>query len=92
MTWVGWVSLAAFVIAVAALWLAVHNRRALVGHGVEVKALIGAGDRTGAAATDGTDTAKALVAFVANPTKPGVPELRDAAVQACAARYLPEPL
>ena len=32
------------------------------------------------------------MAFVANPTKPGVPELRDAAVRACAARYLPEPL
>lgn len=92
MTWVGWVSLAAFVIAVAALWLAVHNRRALVGHGVEVKALVGAGDRSGAAATDGTDAAKTLVAFVANPTKPGVPELRDAAVRACAERYLPEPL
>jgi diacylglycerol kinase family enzyme len=92
MTWVGWVSLAAFVIAVAALWLAVHNRRALVGHGVEVKPSIGAGDRAGTAGTAGTDAAHTLVAFVANPTKPGVPELRDAAVRACAARYLPEPL
>ena len=32
------------------------------------------------------------MAFIANPTKPGVPELRDAAVRACASRYLPEPL
>lgn len=92
MTWVGWVSLAAFVIAVVALWLAVHNRRALVGHGVEVRPSTGEGDRTGTAGAAGSDAAHTLVAFVANPTKPGVPELRDAAVRACAARYLPEPL
>lgn len=92
MTWVGWLSLAAFVVAVAALWLAVHNRRALVGHHTAATSSTGAEDLAGTAGTAETDAAHTLVAFVANPTKPGVPELRDAAVRACAARYLPEPL
>lgn len=33
-----------------------------------------------------------LVAFVANPSKPGVPDLRAAVRRACAEQYLPEPL
>jgi len=32
------------------------------------------------------------VAFVANPTKPGVSQLREQAMRACAIRYLPEPM
>lgn len=92
MTWVEWVTILTAVVAVVAVVLAVQNRRALVGHGVAVSPSIGAPGRAGTASTDETDAAHTLVAFVANPTKPGVPELRDAAVRACAARYLPEPL
>ncbi len=33
-----------------------------------------------------------LVAFVANPSKPGVPDLRATVRRACAEQYLPEPL
>ena len=33
-----------------------------------------------------------LVAFVVNPTKPGIAQLREAAYRACSMRYLPEPL
>jgi len=52
----------------------------------------GAAGSAGAAAAAAADAAHVRAAFVANPTKPGVPERRDAAVQACAARYLPEPM
>lgn len=33
-----------------------------------------------------------LVAFIANPTKDGVAELREQAMRACAIRYLPQPI
>lgn len=95
MTWAGWLTLAVAVVALlalAALVIALQNRRALVGAGVEVGPSIAAPGRTGTAASEDRDASHTLVAFVANPTKPGVPELRDAAVQACAARYLPEPM
>lgn len=47
-----------------------------------------------AAADDGTAPAPRapLVAFVANPSKPGVPDLRATVRRACAEQYLPEPL
>lgn len=32
------------------------------------------------------------IAFVANPTKPGVSQLREQAMRACAIRYLPQPM
>ncbi|WP_296664897.1 diacylglycerol kinase family protein [Demequina sp.] len=43
------------------------------------------------AATQRTD-AQERVAFIANPTKPGVAELREQALRACAIRYLPQPM
>ncbi|GEN80440.1 sphingosine kinase [Actinotalea fermentans] len=95
MSWVGWVAVAstvALLLAAGALWIALANRRALRGRGIPIPPAIGAPGSRGTAATDQTDAAHTLVAFVANPTKPGVPALRDAAVQACAARYLPEPM
>ncbi|MBX9246015.1 NAD(+)/NADH kinase [Actinotalea ferrariae] len=95
MTSAGWLGIAVTVVALvalSALWIALQNRRALVGHGVEVKPSIAGPGRSGTASSEDTDAAHTLVAFVANPTKPGVPELRDQAVRACAARYLPEPL
>lgn len=95
MSWVGWVAVAsavALLLAAGALWIALANRRALRGRGIPIPPAIGAPGSRGTAATDGTDVAHTVVAFIANPTKPGVPALRDAAVQACAARYLPEPM
>jgi len=92
MPWYGWVAIAAVLLAAAAVVLAVLNRRALKGHGVPLRPSVAAPGSAGTAATGLTDASRTLVAFVANPTKPGVPQLRDAVVQACAARYLPEPL
>src|SRR5690606_20996850 len=84
MTWIGWVAIAAALIAVVAVVLAVQNRRTLARraahwHPSGAAGRGAAGPGPGAEATD-----HQLVAFVANPTKPGVPALRDAAVQACA--------
>ncbi|WP_182112748.1 diacylglycerol kinase family protein [Actinotalea sp. JY-7876] len=90
--WLVLAVVAVALLALAALVVALQNRRALVGHGVAMKPSIAGPGSEGSAATEETDAAHTLVAFVANPTKPGVPELRDAAVQACAARYLPEPM
>ncbi|KGM12968.1 diacylglycerol/lipid kinase family protein [Cellulomonas bogoriensis] len=91
MTWVEWVAVAALLLATVAVVLAVLNRRALVGHGVPVTPSAGAPGAPGSAG-DRDDATRTQVAFVANPTKPGVAALRDQSVQACAARYLPEPL
>ncbi|WP_062389078.1 diacylglycerol/lipid kinase family protein [Demequina iriomotensis] len=44
-----------------------------------------------AAAADRSD-ARERVAFIANPTKAGIAELREQAMRACAIRYLPEPM
>lgn len=98
MTWDAWLSIVALLVAVPAAVLAVQNRGALAQlaparASTGATALATAGDVTdhdGAAAED--DGRHALVAFVANPTKPGVGEMRDAAVRACATRYLPEPM
>ena len=95
MTVGAWVALAAAIgvlLGAVATVIAVQNRRALRGHGISVKPAAAAAGNAGTAGTGTTDAAHTLVAFVANPTKPGVPALRDAAVRACAARYLPEPL
>ena len=95
MTVGAWVALAAAIgvlLGAVATVIAVQNRRALRGHGISLKPSAAAAGSVGTAATGSTDAANTLVAFVANPTKAGVPALRDAVVRACAARYLPEPL
>lgn len=95
MTVGAWVALAAVIgvlLGAVATVIAVQNRRALRGHGISVKPAAAAAGNAGTAGTGTTDAAHTLVAFVANPTKPGVPALRDAVVRACAAHYLPEPL
>ena len=91
MTWVEWLSVAAAALAAIAVVLVLQIRRALRRRGVMVTSVIGGSDGAGADA-DTAGAAKTLVAFVANPIKPGVAEIRDAAVLACAARYLPEPM
>ena len=92
MPWFGWVAVVAVLLASVAVVLAVMNRRALRRHGAPAHPSATGADSDGMGATGLADAAHTLVAFVANPTKPGVPALRDAVVQACAARYLPEPL
>ncbi len=85
MTWVGWLSIVAAVLAVVAVGLAVHNHRSLGRH----RRHVAPGGGPPAEPDEGDHP---QVAFVANPTKPGVGALHDAAVRACAERYLPEPL
>lgn len=89
MTWQEWLSVVAVVLAAGALVVAVAvyvrlrpaSRRRLAG----------------AASTPSSGPAYARevlgpVAFVVNPTKQRAAELRDAALHACATRYLPEPM
>ena len=91
-TWVAWAAVIGVLLGTVATVLAVQNRRALRARGISLKPAAAAASSAGTAATGSTDAAATLVAFVANPTKPGVPALRDTVVRACAARYLPEPL
>jgi diacylglycerol kinase (ATP) len=84
MSWQGWVSVIAVVVALVAVGIGVQNRRRL--HGL----LRRPPQTQQAQAVPGAQ--RQQVAFVANPAKPGAAELRESAVQACAARYLPEPL
>ena len=90
--WVAWAAVIGVLLGAVATVIAVQNRRALRARGIGLKPSTAAAGSAGTPATGTTDAANTLVAFVANPTKPGVPALRDAAVRACAARYLPEPL
>ncbi|MDO8105975.1 diacylglycerol kinase family protein [Isoptericola sp. b441] len=83
MSWQGWVSLLAVLVALVAVTIAVQNRRHLHGLARRTRAP----EHVLAAGVD-----RPLVAFVANPVKPGAAELRERALQACADRYLPEPL
>lgn len=96
MSWVGWVvavaSTLALLLAAGALWIGLANRRALRGRGIPIPPVLGAPGSHSPTTTGDADATHTLVAFVANPTKPGVAALRDAAVQACATRYLPEPM
>ncbi|MCL3863242.1 diacylglycerol kinase family protein [Actinotalea sp. K2] len=91
MTWIGWLSLLALGLSVTAVVLALINRRTL-----RERAAGAPPDTVASGTATPSDVAgtspRTLVAFVANPTKPGVGQLRDTAVQACSARYLPEPL
>ncbi|NTW40555.1 MAG: diacylglycerol kinase [Cellulomonadaceae bacterium] len=82
-----WLSLTALVVALVAVVLVLVERRA------RAALAVGTSDpRTVTASLESPQVPRPLVAFVANPSKPGVPELRDKAVQACSSRYLPEPL
>ena len=86
MTWVEWVAVVAGVLAVLALalglWVWTQQRRMRTRLAPIVPAI--------ASATE--PTRGRLVAFVANPSKPDVPDLRAEVRKAAAAQYLPEPL
>lgn len=97
MTWEGWLAIAAAVLAVTALGIAVVAWRATAatrraGLAGRVHGASGAPGSTGAADTAHTGPRSPLVAFVANPSKPGVADLRATVRRACAEQYLPEPL
>lgn len=97
MTWEGWLALAAAVLSVVALVVGVAAWRATAGERQAGRAgrILGTVARSAAPTTDAEATAGSrgpLVAFVANPSKPGVPDLRAAVRRACAEQYLPEPI
>jgi diacylglycerol kinase family enzyme len=94
MTWEGWLAVAAAVLAVAALVVATAAWRAVAAGRRAARAGRVPGTAAGPAPTEaGAGTERGpLVAFVANPSKPGVPDLRATVRRACAEQYLPEPL
>ncbi|WP_454050142.1 diacylglycerol/lipid kinase family protein [Cellulomonas sp. Marseille-Q8402] len=97
MTWEGWLAVAAAVLSVAALVVGIAAWRATAAERQAGRAgrILGtvAGPVDPATATSAEPAPRGpLVAFVANPTKPGVPDLRVAVRRACAEQYLPEPL
>ena len=88
MTWEGWLSVAASIVAVAALVLALTTRRAALPARAPFRGTVTAP----AAQTEGTGAKRPLVAFIANPSKTGVPDLRPQLRRLCSEQYLPEPL
>ncbi len=82
MTWLDWLIVPALVLAIVAVVVALQNR-------THLSAWRSAPRPPAAPPATGVHQ---QVAFVVNPTKPGAASLRDAAIQACAARYLPPPL
>jgi diacylglycerol kinase (ATP) len=94
MAWSEWLSVVALVVSVTALAVA----------GVALRRSRRPRTRTVALAPTWRDahrrptpqplspTSGLQVAFVCNPSKPGAVELRDAAIQACASRYMPQPM
>ena len=84
MSWHGWVSLLAALVALTAVGLAVQNRRWLRSLSLH--------HNRATAAPPQAPVTRRRVAFVANPTKPGAADLRERVTLACAARDLDEPL
>jgi diacylglycerol kinase (ATP) len=100
MVWSEWLSVLALVVAGVALAVSLAVLRRVrparrLPAVVAAATAPGAGVRAGAAAgtpEPSRSTSSTLVAFVCNPSKPGAVGLRDAAVRACASRYMPEPM
>jgi len=88
-----WFSLIALVLALAAIVVAASAARRVGGARAARRdvALSAAAADVGQHRPQPEATGE-IVAFVANPTKPGARELRDAAIRACSARAMPEPL
>jgi len=87
MTWEGWLAVAATIVAVAALILGLMNRRAALPARAPFRGTVQAPTPEAA-----PEQKRPLVAFVANPSKTGVPDLRPQLRRMCAEQYLPEPL
>ncbi|HEY5515759.1 MAG TPA: diacylglycerol kinase family protein [Pengzhenrongella sp.] len=93
MSWSERLSLIAVLLAVGALVVAMSARGS--GGARAARRLIStwtASIADSAGSFPEPDTRGELIAFVANPTKPGARELREAAVAACSARSMPPPL
>ncbi|WP_263120550.1 diacylglycerol kinase family protein [Cellulomonas sp. RIT-PI-Y] len=84
MTWEGWLATAALVVAVVALVIALTTRRSALPARAPFRATV--------TAPEHETPSRPLVAFVANPSKTGVTDLRPQLRRACAEQYLPEPL
>ncbi|WNB85502.1 diacylglycerol kinase family protein [Cellulomonas sp. ATA003] len=103
MVWSEWLSVLALLVAIGALLVstvalrvAQRTRRTRLRprpvRGARAAVAVTAATGVGAFAQPMSPTSGAQVAFVCNPTKPGAVELRDAAIRACASRYMPEPM
>ena len=97
MTWEGWLAVAAVVLSVAAVAVATGAWRAVAaerraGRGGRPLGTVAAPDGGARSGADEDGVRRPLVAFVANPSKPDVPDLRATVRRACAEQYLPEPL
>lgn len=93
------VSVAALVLGVVALWLTVATIRRLgsrdpAGMSPLTRRLFRVRDLPHDAVVvfPRARAGRERVAFIVNPTKPGLAQLREAAYRACSARYLPEPI
>lgn len=89
MTWQEWLSVVAVVLAAGALIVAVVLYRRV--HAATRHRLAG-GSSTSSSGPAHAQDVTGPIAFIINPTKQRAGELRDAALQACASRYLPEPM
>jgi len=89
MSWQEWLSIAAVLLAAGALAVAVGVHRHARSRAAQVAPSPSAPPSSAPLPTERTS---GPVVFVVNPTKAGAAELRDAALRACASRYLPEPM
>jgi len=96
MTWEGWLAVVAAALSVTALVVAAVAWRATAAerHARRAGQILGTAASHHASVTTSAqpEPHRPLVAFVANPSKPGVPDLRATVRRACAEQYLPEPL
>ncbi|MCG7285178.1 NAD(+)/NADH kinase [Cellulomonas sp. ACRRI] len=96
MTWEGWLAVAAAALSVTALVVAAVAWRATAAerHARRAGQILGtaASHHSSVTTPAQPEPHRPLVAFVANPSKPGVPDLRATVRRACAEQYLPEPL
>ncbi len=94
MTWEGWLAIASAALSVAALVASAAVWRGTAAARRAARVVHVAGTAAAAPAQAAADPAPRgpLVAFVANPSKPDVPDLRATVRRACAEQYLPEPL
>ncbi|WP_146898430.1 diacylglycerol/lipid kinase family protein [Cellulomonas aerilata] len=92
MVWSEWLSVVAVLLATTAVALSVVAlRRTRPARRIPAVPVVAV--EPPATATEPLPSTHATqIAFVCNPSKPGAAELRDAAIQACASRYMPEPM
>ncbi|GEA87661.1 diacylglycerol/lipid kinase family protein [Cellulomonas cellasea] len=88
MTWEGWLALAAALIATVSLGLGLSLR----GRQREMQTTVETARAETRDVVEAADLRYPLVAFVANPSKPDVADLRDGVVRAVTERGYPEPL